>query len=115
MITLVQRQAVPFAYVPGTVHAGLSGAGELDIFGLIGIKATITTLPDALGRAGTQPTELFDAGFLTFGTTDGFPTSFRLNRTDLLALPPRCSAYTKLDYDLAPGVVVTITELLREP
>lgn len=114
-VTLIQRQAVPFAYLPSTVHAGLSGTGTLSIQGLIGASISITTLPSQLGRAGTTPLEIFDAGFVTFGTADGYPTSYRLEHNPQLLLPARCSAYTDLAYDLHPGVVITITELVREP
>lgn len=115
MVTLIQRQSVPFAYVPSTVHTGLSGAGTLAISGLLGAKIAMTTLPGPLGRAGSFPLEIFDAGFITFGTPDGYPSSYRLEHDPQLILPPRCSAFTQLAYDLHPGVVVTITELLREP
>lgn len=114
-ITLIQRQAVPFAYVTSTVHAGLNGAGAIAISGLIGVKVTVTTLPATLGVEGTSPPKHFDLGFLTFGTADGFGQAVRLERNPQVILPARCSAFTDLDYDLAPGVVVTITELLREP
>lgn len=115
MVTLIQRQAVPFGYVTGTVHAGLSGAGAVSISGLLGVKVAITTLPTPLGSEGTSPPKHFDAGWITFGTIDGFPQSYRLEHNPQVYLPSRCSAFTDLDYDLAPGVVVTITELLREP
>jgi hypothetical protein len=114
-ITLIQRQAVPFAYVPSTVHTALSGAGALSISGLIGIKIAVTSLPSTLGVEGTSPPKHFDLGYVTFGTIDGFGQAVRLERNPQVILPPRCSAFTDLDYDLAPGVVVTITELRREP
>lgn len=114
-VRLMQRQLAPFAYVSGTAHAGLSGAGVFDIQGLIGIKVNVTTLPSSLGLAGSSPTEHFDLGYLTFGTDDGYPHSIRLERSQQLELPARCSAFTHLAYDLHPGVVVTITELVREP
>lgn len=115
MVTLIQRQIVPFAYVPGTVHAGLSGAGVLSVNGLLGAKIVITTDPSSLGVEGTSPAELFGRGFITWGTPDGYPQSERLQRTSQISLPLRCSAFTDLAYDLHPGVVVTITELVREP
>jgi len=115
MVTLIQRQAVPFAYVASTAHSGLSGAGSLSISGLLGIKVAVTTLPAQLGSQGTSPAEYFDMGWLTFGTLDGYPQSYRLERSAQILLPNLCSAFTSLDYDLHPGVVVTITELLREP
>jgi hypothetical protein len=114
-IDLIQRQSVPFGYVTDTVHTALSGAGSFGISGLLGAAVEVTTLPASYGSAGTSPAEFFDLGFITFGTPDGFPSSYRLHRENQLMLPARCSAYTELDYDLSTGVVVTITELLREP
>lgn len=114
-VTLIQRQAVPFAYLAGTAHAGLSGSGTLAISGLLGAKISITTLPTQLGQTGTLPVEIFDAGFITFSTPDGYPQSHRIAHNPQLLLPARCSAYTQLNYDLHPGVVATITELVREP
>lgn len=114
-VSLIQRQAVPFGYVPGTVHSALSGAGSFSIQGILGAKVDVTTLPSSYGRSGTNPTEYFDLGFVSFGTADGWPTSYRLEHDPTMMLPARCGLYTDLEYDLAPGVVVTITELLREP
>ena len=115
LVTLIQRQSVPFGYVAGGVHTTLSGAGAISIAGILGVKVAVTTLPASYGVAGTSPPEHFDLGFVTFGTADGFPSAFRLTRNPQVMMPARCSVYTDLDYDLAPGVVVTITELLREP
>lgn len=114
MVTLIQRQAVPFAYIPSTTHATLSGAGSFAISGLIGAAVHVTTLPTQIGREGTSPTEYFDMGFITFGTPDGYPSSYRLERESQVMLPTRCGAYTTIAYDLHPGVVATITELVRE-
>jgi len=47
MVTLIQRQAAPFGYVPGAIHAGLTGTGVIAIQGLIGCKS-VTTLPTQL-------------------------------------------------------------------
>lgn len=114
-LELVQRQAVPFAYIASTVHSGLTGSGTLSVQGLIGAKVDLTTIPSTLGSAGTSPTEYFDLGFITWGTADGYPQSIRIDHDPLLSLPSRCSAFTTLAYDLHPGVVATITELVREP
>jgi len=115
LVTLIQRQAVPFAYVASTAHAGISGAGSFSIPALLGVKVGWTTTPSELGVEGTSPETVFDAGWITFGTTDGYPTSVRLEHSPQIIMPARCSAYTELAYDLHPGVVVTITELVREP
>jgi hypothetical protein len=114
-VQLIQRQLAPFAYVPGTVHSGLSGSGVIGISGLLGCKINVTTIPTQIGREGTAPVEYFDMGFITFGTADGYPQAYRLERAQQLLLPARASAFTDLAYDLHPGVVCDITELLREP
>jgi hypothetical protein len=115
LVTLIQRQVVPFAYIVGTAHAALTGAGTFAIQGLLGVKAVVTTLPSHFGLAGSSPAEHFDLGYLTFGTADGYPSSYRLEHSPQVILPERCSAYTILAYDLKPGVIVTISELKREP
>lgn len=115
MVTLIQRQIVPFAYVSGTSHAGLTGTGSFAISGLLGVKVALTIDSTALGvRAGT-PAELFDRGFVTLGTADGYPSDYRLEHNPTIILPPRCSAFTTLGYTLHSGVTATITELVREP
>jgi len=115
-VTLLQRQLAPFGYVAkGSPHTGLSGAGNFDVSGLLGVSVSLTTLPSSYGREGTSPEELFGLGWLTFGTPDGYPSGFRIERNDQLILPPRCSAFTNIAYDLAPGVVLDIQELEREP
>jgi hypothetical protein len=114
-VTLIQRQNVPFAYVLSTVHSGLSGAGSISISGLLGCKVQLTSLPSNIGQAGTSPAELFEVGFVTFGTPDGYPSSYRIEHNPEVILPVRCSAFTTLAFDFSPGVVATITEILREP
>jgi hypothetical protein len=115
LVRLIQRQGVPFAYVAGATHAGLSGNDSLAVADLIGVRVNVTTLPDSYGRASGEPDEFFDLGFLTWGTTDGYRTSTRLEHASQLILPPLAGVYTVLGYSLAPGVVITITELVREP
>jgi hypothetical protein len=115
MVTLIQRQSVPFGYVASTVHAGLTGSGALSVSGLLGCKVDMTTIPSSYGQSAGTPAEHFDLGFVTFGSPDGYPSSKRLEHQPTLFLPARCGAYTDLAYSLAPGVVATITELLREP
>lgn len=115
MVTLIQRQEVPFAYVSSTVHAGLTNYGTLAIQGLIGVRVDITAGAAGLRSVGNLPPYLFNGGFITFGTSDGFPSSYRIKHNPQLCMPARASAYTSLTYDLPPGVTISITELVREP
>jgi hypothetical protein len=79
------------------------------------VRVDITGGLAALRSVGNLPPYYFGGGYITFGTADGYPSSYRLKHSTLLCMPPRCSAYTKVAYDLPPGVTVTITELVREP
>jgi len=115
LVTIVQRQAVPFGYVQGPDHTGLSGNGFLLVADLIGAQIDVTTLPDSYGRASGEPDEIFELGFLTWGTTDGYRSSTRLEHEHQVLFPPLAGVFTVLGYSLAPGVVITITELVREP
>lgn len=114
LVALIQRQKVPFAYVPGARHNGLTGNGQFAVQGIIGASVIITTLPPYLGNLAGDPPELFDVGFVTLGTVDGWHRSVRIDHSPTLVLPVEGSE-TLLGYSLAPGVVVDVLELRREP
>lgn len=114
LVTLIQRQKVPFAYVPGVRHNGLTGNGQFAVSGIIGASVIITTLPNYLGNLAGDPPELFDVGFVTLGTVDGWHRSVRIEHSPTLVLPIEGSE-TLLGYSLSPGVVVDIQLLRREP
>lgn len=113
MVTLVQRQAAPFGYIPGTVHTGLTGQGTLTVQGLLGYTVELTTIPSYLGVTDESPDTIWEAGTTRWGTPDGWgsrrfvdaPTVFRPVQGDV----------TRIGYSLSPGVVATIREHLREP
>lgn len=115
MVKLIQRQNAPFAYVPGTVHAGLTGNGELSIQGLIGVKLQPTAIGSEIGQELADPIEYFDMGWFAWGSSDGFDNRIRLTHSPQTSLPAAAGVYTKLGYSFPPGTVVTITELIREP
>jgi hypothetical protein len=115
LVTIIQRQIVPFAYVPGAVHAGLTGDGTFLVPHIVGVQVDVTVFPPAIGHAGDDPIEYFDLGFLTLGTAEGFDHSLRMDHQHQVHFPPRASLYTKIGYQITPGATVTITELLREP
>jgi hypothetical protein len=114
-VTLLQRQVAPFGYVTGAVHAGLHDQGSIAIADLIGLKLEITTLPSSYGRVVGEPVFLFDVGWWTVGTLDGFFRDRRVTSSSMVWLPDGMGAMTLVGYSLSPGVVATITELEREP
>lgn len=115
MVTLIQRQAVPFGYVYGTNHTGLTGHGSFSVADLIGVSVDVTTLPGWAGAADGSPTQYFDLGFVTLGTADGYEHSRRIDHDGTLFLPYAAGAFTAVGYTLASGVEVAIRELVREP
>ena len=113
MVTLIQRQAVPFAYIYGPSHSSLSGNGAIAVFGLLGVKVDVTAAPGRLGQTDGDPVTLWDAGWINLGTADGFgPRQFITS--DPLVLLPVSSAVTIIGYSIPDDVTVTITELWRE-
>jgi hypothetical protein len=115
MVQLIQRQAVPFAFIDGTVHSGLSGDGELTVsVPLIGIRVDLLTIPSRAGLRVGDPDAHFDIGRVSLGDADGW-FGTRVLDTDGLIWQPRWSgAVTRIGYALTPGVVADITEMRRE-
>lgn len=115
LVRLIQRQSVPFAYVYGVNHTALSGHGSIAVTTpLIGVSVDVTTLPPSYGQVDGTPVELFDIGYVTLGTADGYEKSQRIDHDGLLLLPQAAGVFTSIAYTLSPGVVVAIRELVRE-
>ncbi len=113
-VQLIQRQAVPFAYIRGTAHAELIDVGELEVADLVGVAVSFPTKPGYLGlRVGLPDANLY-LGWLTLGTADGWTRSMHLI-ADPTLLCPIGGEITRIGYSLQPGVVATVTELIREP
>lgn len=115
LVTLIQRQAAPFGYVPGASHAGLTGTGQISVSDLLGVAIEITTQPSSYGVSAGHPDMVFNLGFVTFGTADGWEDSRRIDHDGKILLPLAAGLYTLVGYTLRPGVEITLTELLREP
>jgi len=115
MVTLIQRQEVPFAFIARATHTDLTGTGQIDVQGLIGALIELTTVPDYIGRRGSDPEVLFDAAWWAWGTDDGLEPLVPIRYRGAIILPDNAGAYTRLAYILEAGVVATITELVREP
>jgi hypothetical protein len=115
LVTLIQRQAVPFAYVPGATHSGLSGEGHLDVQGLLGVKVTLDSTSSSVGFLSGDPAEIYSAGWLTWGNSDGSTKREFITHSPFVSLPAVAGQYTRLGYTLGDGVTATITELVREP
>lgn len=115
LVTLIQRQIVPFAHILGPSHSALTGQGTISVNGLLGVKLDLTTIPASYGVEVGSPDHHFDLGWLSVLTTDGFIDERRITAQLTAWLPRLMSDATVIGYSLNPGVVGTITELVREP
>lgn len=115
LVTLIQRQRVPYAYVDGATHSGLSGAGTLTVpSGLIGLRTTVTTNPPYTGQAGSNPQAIFDVGYVSTGDSTGWAETQPIRRSPWIWFPEDMSTWSRVGFNLNPGVVISITELEAE-
>lgn len=116
LVTIIQRQGVPFAFVPGPTHTGLTGNGELVVTEpLIGIDVNVTTVPSSYGRSAGDPDFYFGLGFVALGDADGWFQTRPIEQLSMVWQPRWSGAVTRIGYTLSPGVVANINELQREP
>jgi len=114
MVTLLQRQISPFAYISSTAHSGLTGHGSFSVQGLIGVAIALTAIPSSAGAEVGTPTAIFDAGRIDVGTADGYRETQQIESAAQLWFPQSMGAMTLVSYSLNAGVTATITELVRE-
>ena len=113
LVTLLQRQVAPFAYVSGPVHSGLSGHGSVSVSGILGMLAELT-VPDSMGLIDGSPQVHLRPGRVNFGTADGYEDRHELVLGAQLIFPDVAGVWTAVGYSLADGVELTLTEILRE-
>jgi hypothetical protein len=113
-VQLIQRQGVPFGYVPGAVHAGLNGEGQFAVSAILGLGVHFTAIPSTIPPRVGDPYTYHGLGKISVGALDGWERSFLPTHNPYLILPVS-GAITLVGYALATGVIATITELLREP
>ena len=115
MVQLIQRQAVPFAYVTKASHIGLTGNGQFAVQGLIGVRVMPSTIPPDTGLQIGDPDELWLDSYINWGNAAGWIRREPLTHAPYVSMPTVAGQYTLLGYSLRPGLVVDIAELAREP
>jgi hypothetical protein len=114
-VDLIQRQDVPFAYILGPTNAGLTGDGDVSVQGILGLSVLLTTVPSTWGETADVPRRLIPkAGALQFMTTEGYTDEVQLHYDHELILGVPAVA-TSVHYTLRPGIVASLTTLMREP
>ena len=115
LVTTIQRQKAPFAYVASSAHSGLTGSGHLDVQGLLGCKVQLDSYGSAVGVESGDPAEFFDAGWIVWENADGGTAREHITHSPFVSLPDLAGQFTHIGYTLGQGVSATITELVREP
>jgi hypothetical protein len=115
VVTLIQRQNVAFGSIDKASHTGVSGDGELDIQGLIGVRVDVTTLPSRAGVSAGDPNTIWGIGWVRFGTADAWSGRQFIDADPWQSLPTQAGIYTRLGYSIPADVEVTLVELEREP
>lgn len=116
MIDLIQRQAVPFAYIVGTVHSGLSGSGSITVSGILGVLLQLADVPVTWGVSADNPSRYIPAPLsVTVGDSAGDQDTHFAHFAEELWFPTAMGAMTTIRYAFRPGCDGAITELVREP
>jgi hypothetical protein len=114
LVTLIQRQHVPFAYLKGAAHTGLAGAGTFAVHGILGLSLTPTSIPGWLSSDMAPVASYYRLGDVSVGTADGWVRRQVVTHDPhlMLEIP---GDVTEVAYRFEPGVVCDIVELVREP
>lgn len=112
--TLTQRYLLPFAYVIGAAHSGLSGQGSFAVSRLLGMKIELTTIPSGYGQTLGTPTFHFDMGWVSILTGDGLILEQKITAATQLWQPQHFPEALTFGYSFSPGIVATCTEVEAE-
>lgn len=113
LVTLIQRQRAPFAYVTGA-GTSISGSGVVAVQGILGVSLALSDSRSGITNYPDNPDTYFDLGWLSFCTADGCQDARPIRRHNdvILEVSP---AITSVRYTLPSGVSGTLTPLLRQP
>lgn len=114
LVTFVQRYLVPFAFVSGTSHAGLTGTSNVGVAQLIGLLVTVTAYPANPRTSPGNPTYYFDLGWISLSETGGMILEHRVSQLEFYWFPKEAQLADHVNWFLNPGVTITIQELYAE-
>lgn len=112
-ISWLQSVVPPISYLthvtPSTVHAGLTGSGDITVSGILGFTVTLNTVPTSLGTEPGIPPTRWGASRISWADPYGVIGQQWIGETTEIIVP---GTTTLLGYYFAPGVTATITELV---
>lgn len=112
-VNLIQRQIVPFAYITGTAHSGLTGHGTISVSGILGLLVN-ASVPASTSLLPGTPDVRIPIGRVNLATADGYEDRVELVTDSQIIVPYAAGLFVTVGYSLEPGVTATITELRRE-
>ena len=115
LTTFLQRYKLPFAYIKGAVHSGLTGEGSFPIPRLVGLLVEITAPDGSQPILAGNPPYLFDQGWMSVSEVNGMIEEKRITRTSFTWLPGSISICDHFNWHLFDGVTLRVTELEAEP
>jgi len=113
-VDLIQRQKVPFSYISGALHSGLTGAGTFDVAAILGLSVNASAIPSTLSASMAPVNSYFRLGELSLGTDDGWERRIVVTHDPHLVLEIG-GHITKVAYLFEAGVTADVLELVREP
>jgi hypothetical protein len=114
-VTLIQRYALPFAYVRGPSISGLTGTGSMALGRSVGLLIDVLGFPPANKQMLGEPPYIFDLGWVSALTPDGLVDEIRLTREHTTWLSKLIPSAELVGWGLRDGVQIRITELHAEP
>lgn len=115
LVTQLQRYLLPFAYVFGTVHSGISGTGSFAITSLSGMKISVTSVPPFAGESVRDVNKLFELGWVSIQTADGLIDQIAIDRVERVWQSRLFPEATLFGFFCTPGTVIELTEVMPEP
>lgn len=111
-LSMFQARERPQFYRVEHVHSGLTGSGVLTVLDILGLRVQLTTVPSTWGSTAETPRRLIPAaGSIQAGISGEYTDNFQLHYEDEV-LMLGASWASQVRYNLRPGVVATLTELV---
>jgi len=111
-LSMFQARERPQFYRVETVHTGLTGSGVLTVLDILGLRVQLTTVPSTWGSTAETPRRLIPAaGSIQAGISGEYTDNFQLHYEDEV-LMLGASWASQIRYNLRPGIVATLTELV---
>jgi hypothetical protein len=115
LVTLIQRQKVPFATVTQSTHPAVTGSGSIAVSGAIGARIVVTGIPPGSSIYEGDVDAMYDIGWINWTGPSGVTPRSWIEVSPMLSMPEGAGTFTGLSYTLTPGAAVTIEILSREP